>query len=225
MVCVTMPKKRRKIKKKLIIVLACIAALVAGVMIYFERNINPVIVAASSSRVESLANKALAETIAGITADNTSYADLVTTVYDSQGDIKMIQSNSAKMNAIAQKISLITYDKIENIGKNGIDIAIGTLTGMPVFTEKGPFTNFEFLPIGSVRCEIKSEFSSAGINQTIHRIFATVNADITVIIPGFRNRNIPVSSTVLFAESIIVGKVPNVYLQGGAGHSTLNLVP
>ena len=65
-------------------------------------------------------------------------------------------------------------------------------------------------PLGYATTSIISEFTSAGINQTLHRIIIEINADVDAIIPGFSTR-VPVTTTIVAVETVIVGRVPDAY--------------
>ena len=137
----------------------------------------------------------------------------------------MISANTVKINQITQDIAIKTYNNISKLGIDGIKISLGTLSGMPILTEKGPDLTFELKPVGSVSCDLKSNFISAGINQTNHKLFLLVNSDILVIIPGLKDKKIKTQSTVLLAESIIIGEVPDTYLNFNNMDAMLDLVP
>ena len=63
---------------------------------------------------------------------------------------------------------------------------------------------------GSVETQIDSEFTSVGINQTLHRIYLNVSCTIGILTP-FQTVNKEVSSKVLLTETVIVGDVPSTY--------------
>lgn len=216
------PKKRKK-KKMIIIVIIIIFILCS--FIFIQNNVNPEIIAASEKEAQSLTNYSIAKSINEIISQNISYQDLVNILYDNDGKIQAILANSTRINLISQMISIKTYEYISNLGLDGIDISLGSLTGMPIFTEKGPFMNFKIKPISSVKCDIKSNFISAGINQTLHQINAIVVAEVTVIIPGLKDRVVNTETSVLLTESIIIGEVPQVYFTFNNMDQKLNLVP
>lgn len=80
------------------------------------------------------------------------------------------------------------------------------------------------MPIGNVLCKFSSKFTSAGINQTLHSIFVDVQTSVSIILPT-RTVQVGGSSQVLIAESVIVGKVPDVYLNGNIFGEGFDLVP
>lgn len=222
-VYISPPKKR--FKKKKIIIIAIILIIVIYCYVFFQRNINPIIISVSEKEVEALTNFAVAKAVNEINSQSITYAELVNIVYDKDGNIKLISANAVKVNQITQNIAIKTYENISKLGIDGIKISLGTLTGMPIFTEKGPDMTFELLPVGSVSCDLKSNFVSAGINQTNHKLYVLINANVTVVIPGLKDKKIKTKSTVLLAESIIIGKVPETYLNFNNMNDMLNLVP
>jgi sporulation protein YunB len=222
-VYISPPKKR--LKKKRIIIIAIILIVAIYCYVFFKKNIDPVIISVSEKEVEALTNLAVAKAVNEINSQSATYSDLVNIIYDKDGNIKMISANTVKINQITQDIAIKTYNNISKLGIDGIKISLGTLSGMPILTEKGPDLTFELKPVGSVSCDLKSNFISAGINQTNHKLFLLVNSDILVIIPGLKDKKIKTQSTVLLAESIIIGEVPDTYLNFNNMDAMLDLVP
>ena len=62
------------------------------------------------------------------------------------------------------------------------------------------------MPYGNVNCKFVSEFRSAGINQTVHKIFAVVDTKVTVVLP--MNKLVCENNAeVLICESLIIGEI------------------
>ena len=72
--------------------------------------------------------------------------------------------------------------------------------------------------------EIDSEFTSAGINQTKHRITATIQVFLRYTLPG-QSVVVQYENTLPIYETVIVGNVPNTYLETGEQKDLLYLVP
>ena len=101
---------------------------------------------------------------------------------------------------------------------------MGSFTGIPILVGQGFDVSFKINPIGSVNCVFDSKFEMSGINQTIHKIYLTINADIGVVLP-MQTQRVKVTQQFLACESIIVGQVPEVYLFSDNLDSLLNFVP
>ena len=99
---------------------------------------------------------------------------------------------------------------------SGSRFPLGNLIGGDIFSGRGPSISFKLLPYGSVVVDVANEFTSAGINQTLHRIVLTVSAGLSIVLP-LSSVNATVQSGVVVAETIIVGGVPERYATYGAG--------
>lgn len=74
--------------------------------------------------------------------------------------------------------------------------------------------------MGDVETDLRSEFTSQGINQTLHRVYLQVKCDVNILTP-FDNISREITNQVLLMENIIVGNIPNTYynLEGINGNS------
>ena len=126
----------------------------------------------------------------------------------------MIYADSAKVNALARQMAIVSQSKINALTSFDVDIPLGTLSGLPLLSEKGPKVNIVVSPMGTVNCTFTSTFQAAGINQTLHRIYLNVESVVDLIIPGSHTQ-VSTSTPILLCESVIIGKVPQTFLQGG----------
>ena len=86
----------------------------------------------------------------------------------------------------------------------------GSFTGFKLFSGEGPKIKIKISTIGDVETDLRSEFKSAGINQTIHRIYLQIDCEINILTP-YNTISESISNQVLIAENIIVGKIPEAY--------------
>lgn len=153
-----------------------------------------------------------------------SYNDILEIVKNESGDIVLIQAKPVELNMLARNITLVTQSYLSHMGYQGIGVPIGTLSGLAVFSGRGIELHLRVLPVGSADTRFTSNFKTMGINQTHHQIFMHVTADINVVIPGM-NYSIATDTQVPIAENVIVGKVPDTYLQSSSLDEMLNLIP
>jgi sporulation protein YunB len=145
-------------------------------------------------------------------SDEIRYEDLVTVTRDGEGEIVAVAANPLKINKIARDTASISQSNLKNLSLNGIPIPLGALTGIEAFAGLGPNIYFRIIPVSSVSCGFSSDFASVGINQTKHSIYLNVVADISIVMPS-RTENFAVVTQILVGESVIVGKVPDTFLQ------------
>ena len=113
---------------------------------------------------------------------------------------------------------------MNTLGEDGVNINLGTFTGIPFLIGRGPVLNLKLVPIGIVGSNFESLFQSVGINMTKHSLFLYIDVHVSIIMP-IKSYDFETSNQVLLAESVIVGKVPEVYLNGGGIGKNLNLIP
>ena len=95
-----------------------------------------------------------------------------------------------------------------------LGIPLGSLVLPELFSGKGPGIPVQVLSIRNSDASFGSNFTEAGINQTLQQLTMDVVVDVSILVLG-RTRSLRVSSQVVVAETIIVGQVPNTYLQTG----------
>ena len=203
----------KKLKKG--IILAVIFLVIVVVCIYTLNSVSPTIVAFSEAKIKSLTTAAVNSAIFEVMLESISYSDLVSIEKNADGEITLIAANSMIINKLARDMAQSTETYIEKMGEQDVKIPIGTLSGSPLLAGKGFKVTIRVLPLGSVKCQFVSEFETAGINQTRHKIYLDVVATISIVLPTSQSI-VKTNSPVLVSESIIVGKVPDTYLSAGS---------
>ncbi len=209
------PKKRMKAKTKFKIALSVILIFIVLIFFYYLKIVCPIIVTLSEERIRSLSTRVMSTAVAEVLVrDNVTYDDIVTIKYDNQNDIKSIETNSVKINIIIREITEMVQARLDGLIVEGIDVALGTFTGIPFLFGLGPNISLQLVPIGTINTKISSTFTTAGINQTIHKVYFDITANIGMVLPALSS-NFVTNLDVILCESVIVGKVPEFYLQGG----------
>ena len=107
---------------------------------------------------------------------------------------------------------------LDGVDVSDIRIPLGSLLDLDVLWAKGPALRVHSMTVGTVDAEFSSEFSSAGVNQTLHRIWLQVDVPLTLILPGGPVET-QLETRLCVAETVIVGQVPETYLQLSPGWS------
>ena len=151
------------------------------------------------------------------------YGSLTQTDYDEEGNVSMIRVNSGEVNSIALEAQNIAQEKLKSGTKEGIKIPIGT--GISVYTAgKGPKITVNITPSGYVESGYKSQTESSGINQTRHKVFIVLQAKVLSVC-GAASREYTIEESVMICDNIVVGKVPNSYVDVNDKEDMLNLIP
>ena len=187
-------------------VLAVVVAVIVGIVTL----VNPVVFDYAAAQLDAITVQALNAGVADVVTADT-YPQLTDVRRDSHGVITSITANAVAMNRVAAQVSTAAQNYLVQMGNTGVPIPLGTFSGLPILVGKGLPVMLKINLVGSVNCRFDSTLSSAGINQTQHKILLYLDAVVDVILPlGQRRTQIAVQ--MLFADSIIVGKVPEFML-------------
>ena len=217
-------KKKRRRKKKWLFILLITLGVVVALFVYFQRNVTRVLVAISEATMRASTTIAVNDAVYYTLSDDMRYEDLVTITRDEAGNIVGVAANPLKINKIARDTASISQANLKNLSLNGIPVPLGALTGIEALAGLGPSIHFRIIPVSSVSCDFSSTFESVGINQTKHSIYLNVVADISIVMPS-RTENFAVITEILVGESVIVGQIPDAYLQSDIFGDKPNLSP
>ena len=204
-------KKRRKVKKRLVMSLSLLFLFFLTIF-YYNNVVKTIVLDYTKASIDKLITSSINSSIADALKEKTlSFDNLVSKNIDKEGKISSLSVNAAVFNQVANVLANKTTEKLDYNCRPGIAIPIGTLSGFYFLNGKGAEINFSCVPVGAVECKINSVFDESGINQTIHKLYIDVCANVSVSLPI---KNITLSNKISFlaVENIIVGEVPFVFL-------------
>ncbi|MGI6161305.1 MAG: sporulation protein YunB [Christensenellales bacterium] len=215
--------KKLSVRKKIIIWFGIIAAVIITAILIIDANLKPAVLSLSEGRVRSLATNAMNEAVLE-NISSVEYDDLVKVLQDASGRVTMLQANTMRMSELASNTALMAQELLSQMGEQGLEIPLGTAIGGQLFSGKGPKVRVSVIPVGSVVSSFSSRFESAGINQTRHRIFITLTSVIRVVVPN-AEQTVKVDIEVLVSETLIIGEVPDSFVDVNDKDDMLNLIP
>lgn len=174
--------------------------------------------------MSSITTEAVNDAVYYTLSDKVRYDDLVSITRDEDGGILSITSNALQINRIARDAAYISQRNLNEMSGAGINIPLGTLMGIEALAGMGPTINIKIIPISNVECKFTSSFESVGINQTKHSIYLHIIADITIVMLSDTD-NFASTTEVLICESVIVGKLPVIYMESDVFGEQMDLVP
>ncbi len=216
-------KTRKRHNRKIWIAIFLIILIAVGYIVV-DNTIRPTILSLSEARLRAIAVKAMNEAVRETIGNNITYSDLINIQKDDHGEITLVSANTVLMNNLAASTAISAQDKILNIGEQGISIPLGTILGGQMLSGRGPMVEVRVEPVGSVTTDFETEFEGAGINQTRQKIFIVLNATLRIIV-GNTAQTVEISSQVLISETIIIGDVPQSYVDVANKDDMLNLLP
>lgn len=202
------PKIQKRFFLKLLLLLLLLGAVFFGVRLntYLRELSEAMALSDSEDMVVSAVNDAVIDMMAKGDYD---YDYFVSLGKNEQGNVVSLDANMSRVNAFsAELLSQVAELSQETIE---VHIPVGNLVGSSLLLGKGPDIVVHMIMLTSAHVEFRSELATAGINQTEHRLLLNVVVDIDVLVPWGRASTQTVTE-VIIAETVIVGNVPNMYV-------------
>ncbi len=158
-----------------------------------------------------LINDAVAEQIS---SGNIAYDRIVYFEKDLNGRITALKTNIGEVNRLKTDTLNIINDEILATDHTELGIPMGSFLLPEFLSGKGPQIPVQIMSIRNSDAYFDSNFTHAGINQTLHQLNMSVLVDVSVLVLG-RTLIFTVETEVVVAETIIVGDVPDTFFQTG----------
>ena len=139
------------------------------------------------------------------------YSEITHFKFGNNGEILSLSSDICKINELKSRVNLLIQKKFSEYNSKEVFISIGTLSGWEIFNGQGPQIPIEVSISGNVDSEFKSNFTNAGINQTLHQIYLYVHMKVNIVMTGV-SKSTPSDTNILISENVIVGNVPQACL-------------
>ena len=189
--------------------------LLVGGLVLFRRQYTGDIVSLAQTQVRNSTSDLINDAInRQIESGNIQYDRIVYFEKDLEGRITALKTNMSEVNRLKTEILNRINEDILAMDADQLGIPLGSLVLPEVFSGRGPGIPVEILSIRNSDASFSSRFTEAGINQTLQQLIMEVSVDVTVLVLG-KTDSFTVTSQVVVAETVIVGQVPNTFLQTG----------
>lgn len=192
---------------------AAIALAAVGLLLHtLNGRLWPVLEAEARSQATNLMTQAIAAAVDNCLQEHhMDYGDFVSLEKDGAGKVTSITSNTAANSRFKRQVVEAVVRQLSTLDSEALGVPLGTLTGQPLLSGAGPRVRVSVDSVGDVTADYANSFTSAGVNQTLHRVCLEINATVRLFLPG-EVLPVSVSSSVCVAETVIVGETPDTYL-------------
>ena len=203
-----------RVGKLLRLIIILLVIVIAGIVL-FRVRFNDAICALAQTQVTNTTSDLINDAIDQQIEDGTiQYDRMVYFEKDLDGRITALKTNMSEVNRLKTNILNLINDEILALSTDDLGVPLGNLFLPEFLSGRGPEIPVQILSIRNSDASFSSNFTQAGINQTLQQINMQVSVDVTVLVLG-QTSSFTVSSQVIVAETIIVGDVPNTYFQTG----------
>lgn len=207
-----MAEKKKGKGRRILRLLLLAVLLLAALFLLLQKNLEAVILDMAHARAEAMAVAYIHEATQTLISDEIPYTDMMTVHTDDTGKVTMLEANTVEMNRLSTQAALLTQKRLDSADAQSVSIPLGAALGIPFLSALGPKIQVRIVPVSAVSAAFFTEFEAAGINQTRHKIYLSLQTTVRLVIPSGA-KQVSLESQVLVAESIIVGDVPGTYVQ------------
>ncbi|MDR0890280.1 MAG: sporulation protein YunB [Oscillospiraceae bacterium] len=199
-------------RDRLRLILAVAIVIIVSVTLLYRTRVAPLVDEIAAIMVDNQASNAINDAIQEeIEAGDIAYERMIVLETDAAGNVTAMRSNIGEINRLKTMIVNRVGDKVAEMSVDDIEIPFGNVFLPELFSGRGPKISVSIVAARASDASFRNEFVAAGINQTLHRIVIDVNVTITYL--SFTgSRTISVTSSAVAAETIIVGQVPDTYV-------------
>lgn len=207
-----MNRKKRN-RRRLALVLFLL--LLLGAALSLRYRYLPFLQEAARTRVINAASDRINDAInAQIESGAVNYENIVCLEKNTRGEVTAVRTNMAQVNRLKAETLALLSEQLLELDTEELSIPLGSIVMPGLFAGKGLRIPVRVTALSTTDADFYSEFSSAGINQTLQRILLEVKICMSVQTPMGTERA-DVASQIVVAETIIVGSVPQSYFQLG----------
>ncbi|MFR3980158.1 MAG: sporulation protein YunB [Oscillospiraceae bacterium] len=198
-------------RQRVLIWLTVIFTLLLALTVAVVLHMKPVVVDLATARTSNAVNRIVVAAVNdAVDSGRIDYEQLMDFDKDAEGHVTALRSNMAAFNRLQASIADDILQRMAEVSSTDLAIPIGTLTGSPLLAGRGPCLRVRMQSVGTATARFDNQFSSAGINQTRHRIILDVDVHVSILLPGLTTYT-KVSNEISVAETVIVGGVPETY--------------
>ena len=208
-------KARRKPKKRFKRAFILLIIILLGLLLFYQINFASfgLVCGICAGESKKTALKSITLAINDTLTERIKYTDLISVEKDNDGNISLLSADSYAVNSLCRTIAINTENILSAELEKGFDVPLFAFTGLKFFSGVGRKIKYHAIALDSVNCEFISKFTSVGINQTLHSLYIKVVCEVDIEFLH-KSKAVSVDSEILISESVLVGKVPEVYLNG-----------
>lgn len=202
--------RRKRTRRRLVLVVMILFA--ASLLLFLRLYVAPMVQELSMAIVESKASTVINEAIEGeLQSGEIDYDKIIYLEKDVNGTITALRTNINEINRLKTHILSEIDGMLLSLDVNEVGLPLGSLILPELFSGSGPKLPVRVMAVSTSEAEFRNVFSEAGINQTSHQIMMDVTITMTILTP-VGTESVTAASTVVVAETVIVGSVPDSYV-------------
>ena len=199
------PSSRRRARRLVL----CGLALCAALVFWCERGLGSLSPELAEEAARGYVLESIAQAVEGELENGEGL--YIQVERDGSGQVTGAVADAAALNRLRAGV----LERLAGLlnGKAQVGVPVGSLTGITLLNGRGFRVPVHMQFDGSADLRFDTEFSSAGVNQSLHRVTMTVEARVYSQSRRFA-ASVEESSATVLAETVVVGPVPPLAVVG-----------
>ena len=205
--------RKKRLRRRCFILLLGIFFVLFVCLIHFRYS--PFIREVAENQIINAASEAINDAMMHqLRQGNVDYNQIIHLEKDVNGEITALRTDMGQVNLLKVEIFELIDQLILQMDTRDLGIPLGSVLLPEFFAGKGMILPIKAISLSNSDADFFSTFDQAGINQTLQQLVVRFTVSIKVLTP-VGMQDVQVSSDVLIAETVIVGRVPQSYMYLG----------
>ena len=219
-----MEMSRRKRRRRRILLIALLLV-ITGLILLTQLHLSPYIRELARNQAVNAASNAITGSVSEmLRTGNTDFSRVIVLEKDVQGNITALRTDMGQVERMKIEVLGALDGLIDQINTQQMGIPLGNLLLPDLLAGTGPVLPVKAVSLTVSNADFFSDFSEAGINQTLQTLKVKFTISLTILTTvGYES--VDVDSDVMVAQTVIVGRVPETYVNLPQQKVGINMEP
>lgn len=207
------PEQRRRPKRIFSLRIFILSSVILLVLwgLFIDVQVRPAIVAASQAVALKAASGALNQALQAAVAATPDDRTMLHVEEDKAGDLRMASFDFRTVSQVEALATRESETMLAALDGAVLPLPVSQSVGGALLSIWSPELPVRIRLIGSVRCTIRMDAHTVGINQTVHALYLDLTAQVQAVAP-LVSQPVEVASSVPLAYVVLNGDVPGTYV-------------
>lgn len=208
-----MEMSRRKRRRRRVLLAAAAGLLLAAALVV-QLRLAPYIRELARNQTVNAASNAMTQAVSQMLANGADFSNVIVLEKDVRGNITALRTDMTQVEQLKIEVLEILDGLIDQINTEKLGIQLGNVLLPDFLAGTGPVLPVRAVSLTMSNADFFSSFESAGINQTLQTLKVKFTVSLTILTTvGYES--VDVDSDVMVAQTVIVGSVPETYVNLG----------
>lgn len=207
--------RRRKRRRRRLVLLSVLLVVIAGILLV-QLRLSPYIRELARNQAVNAASDAITQAMSELLrSGDVDFSGVIRLEKDVRGNITALRTDMTQVERMKVEVLGLLDGLVAQINTQELGIQLGNVLLPDLLAGMGPVLPVRAVSLTMPNADFFSSFEAAGINQTLQTLWVKFNISLTILTTvGYES--VDVDSNVMVAQTVIVGVVPDTYVNLGA---------